>query len=411
MDSESVSRLPGADWYPDPIGRHELRYWDGAAWSDNVADGGRTSVDPVEAPPAPPVNRLVENEALNHQVDNGNPAALPVPSTARVPDTSAEPRHARRGTKTFVILGLVLLLVVALGSEGYSMVSKSSAAKDAAASSIAAARKAIAEADLAVEPGSQELTESQKSKSALNQATALYAEGSVFQPGRYGDAKAKAAQARKIALGIIDRVAAMAADASNASADDAVALYFALYQKYPRTPQGKDAIASAAGVLLDSLGSGSAVDNLDSIDAFCTDCPGDVPTTVFDAAATSIRSIGSDSLDSQSSMVSSNKSWVKKLRGKGASFTISGTTAADTSQLTHVIGILPTVQGAPFRAAMTLLRDCSKMGERCSKIARSPVRKSGRSSYFSVGQVNQIATLSKQMGAKLAKARALLKNL
>ena len=45
MDNEATGGLPAADWYPDPRGRHELRYWDGTAWTDNVADGGRTSVD------------------------------------------------------------------------------------------------------------------------------------------------------------------------------------------------------------------------------------------------------------------------------------------------------------------------------------------------------------------------------
>lgn len=51
MDSQSVGGVPAADWYPDPCGRHESRYWDGAAWTDNVADGGQASVDPIDAPP------------------------------------------------------------------------------------------------------------------------------------------------------------------------------------------------------------------------------------------------------------------------------------------------------------------------------------------------------------------------
>jgi hypothetical protein len=37
------------DWYPDPAGRHEFRYWDGASWTQNVADGGAQSVDPLGA--------------------------------------------------------------------------------------------------------------------------------------------------------------------------------------------------------------------------------------------------------------------------------------------------------------------------------------------------------------------------
>lgn len=35
-----------ADWYPDPYGRHELRYWDGQSWTSNVSDAGSVSADP-----------------------------------------------------------------------------------------------------------------------------------------------------------------------------------------------------------------------------------------------------------------------------------------------------------------------------------------------------------------------------
>ena len=35
-----------AAWHPDPFGRHELRYWDGAQWTEHVSSHGRQSVDP-----------------------------------------------------------------------------------------------------------------------------------------------------------------------------------------------------------------------------------------------------------------------------------------------------------------------------------------------------------------------------
>jgi Protein of unknown function (DUF2510) len=45
-------------WHPDPQGRHELRYWDGARWSEHVADRGVASWDPVgEWRGAPAVTR------------------------------------------------------------------------------------------------------------------------------------------------------------------------------------------------------------------------------------------------------------------------------------------------------------------------------------------------------------------
>jgi len=44
--------LPGATaagpgWHPDPVGRHQHRYWDGTAWTEHVADNGTSGVDPV----------------------------------------------------------------------------------------------------------------------------------------------------------------------------------------------------------------------------------------------------------------------------------------------------------------------------------------------------------------------------
>jgi uncharacterized protein YxjI len=41
------------NWYPDPLHRHQLRYWDGQAWTDHVSDHGIQGTDPVAAPPPP----------------------------------------------------------------------------------------------------------------------------------------------------------------------------------------------------------------------------------------------------------------------------------------------------------------------------------------------------------------------
>ena len=50
-----------ADWYPDPFGRHEHRYWDGSRWTEHVATHGRQSTDPpVGEPHVPRVNRATE---------------------------------------------------------------------------------------------------------------------------------------------------------------------------------------------------------------------------------------------------------------------------------------------------------------------------------------------------------------
>ena len=43
----SATTVTPARWAPDPRGRHELRYWDGQRWTDDVADAGQTSADPL----------------------------------------------------------------------------------------------------------------------------------------------------------------------------------------------------------------------------------------------------------------------------------------------------------------------------------------------------------------------------
>ena len=50
-----------ADWYPDPYGRHERRYFDGTTWTERVASHGREGVDPPTGEPkVPVVNRATD---------------------------------------------------------------------------------------------------------------------------------------------------------------------------------------------------------------------------------------------------------------------------------------------------------------------------------------------------------------
>lgn len=73
-----------ADWYPDPMGRHELRWWDGEMWTENVSSHGRTSVDTLAADPKmvplpkPPekIGRQVQNH-LNQAARRGAPSDGP----------------------------------------------------------------------------------------------------------------------------------------------------------------------------------------------------------------------------------------------------------------------------------------------------------------------------------------------
>jgi len=41
----TTSSAAPAAWYPDPSKRFELRYWDGAEWTEHVARGGQQFTD------------------------------------------------------------------------------------------------------------------------------------------------------------------------------------------------------------------------------------------------------------------------------------------------------------------------------------------------------------------------------
>lgn len=55
MDAQGGPGSPKADWYGDPEGRHQFRYWDGAAWTSQVADDGKDSLDPLGGQSGPTV--------------------------------------------------------------------------------------------------------------------------------------------------------------------------------------------------------------------------------------------------------------------------------------------------------------------------------------------------------------------
>jgi hypothetical protein len=51
---ETAEGAKNPDWYPDPVGNHELRYHDGSQWTEHVATGGVVATAPIPAPaPAP----------------------------------------------------------------------------------------------------------------------------------------------------------------------------------------------------------------------------------------------------------------------------------------------------------------------------------------------------------------------
>ena len=64
-----------AAWLSDPTGRHQYRYWNGTAWTDQVADNQVTSTDPP-----------LMDEGTAPAAEPGPGAAVPA-NTASDPDT------------------------------------------------------------------------------------------------------------------------------------------------------------------------------------------------------------------------------------------------------------------------------------------------------------------------------------
>jgi hypothetical protein len=49
QDDAEHPASPRAGWYKDPLARHETRYWDGRAWTEQVLDSGKRSTDPIQS--------------------------------------------------------------------------------------------------------------------------------------------------------------------------------------------------------------------------------------------------------------------------------------------------------------------------------------------------------------------------
>jgi uncharacterized protein YxjI len=60
MTSDSAPIAP-ADWYPDPFGKHQLRYFDGTRWTEHVSTQGKQGIDhPATGGTVPTVARDAE---------------------------------------------------------------------------------------------------------------------------------------------------------------------------------------------------------------------------------------------------------------------------------------------------------------------------------------------------------------
>jgi len=84
-----------AAWHPDPTGRHQFRYWDGAAWTEHVANDGVTGTDPLSpAPPPASITPEPTPEPLTITTPAGNtpsePLTITTPADSTINETGPE---------------------------------------------------------------------------------------------------------------------------------------------------------------------------------------------------------------------------------------------------------------------------------------------------------------------------------
>lgn len=92
---------PAPGWYPDPGSTDQIRYWDGAAWTDHTAPR-------VAAPPTP--DSALSAPAVPAQ----GPVPLPQPPGA--PSPLATPPNQSHTAKVVVAVAVVILVVVGGGA-------------------------------------------------------------------------------------------------------------------------------------------------------------------------------------------------------------------------------------------------------------------------------------------------------
>ncbi len=76
--------LPAANWYPDPAGRHEYRWWDGNAWTDQVSSHGRQALDSFQNAPktvAPQQSSAKIQDQVQRHMNQAQKRGAPMPAS------------------------------------------------------------------------------------------------------------------------------------------------------------------------------------------------------------------------------------------------------------------------------------------------------------------------------------------
>ncbi len=121
--------MSNAGWWPDPLGRHEMRYHDGGRWTEHVSDQGAVAVNPIEPPPpssitqplqaspfAPPTTTPVNSPFGADSLDR----ALPFGSRPEAPTPLIQEAGTSRRVLWFVVgvtlLGAIVAIAIVLSA-------------------------------------------------------------------------------------------------------------------------------------------------------------------------------------------------------------------------------------------------------------------------------------------------------
>ncbi len=125
---------PAPGWHPDPTSRHQYRYWDGARWTDDVADDGVASTDVLGELPSPTADPNPTASDPTQQVDPTrqypdsaqqptHPTPTPTPYYGDQYGTAqAPPAPAKKRPPTALIAALAVLAVALVGGLVYFLV-------------------------------------------------------------------------------------------------------------------------------------------------------------------------------------------------------------------------------------------------------------------------------------------------
>jgi len=101
-----MSGNPPANWYADPEGGPQMRYWDGSAWTQHFTDYPQ----PTPPPPPPPTAEVADSGVAS--ADQPSPPPVAVGPT---PSAPAGPARRQQKTAVYLTVAVAVLALVAVG--------------------------------------------------------------------------------------------------------------------------------------------------------------------------------------------------------------------------------------------------------------------------------------------------------